>query len=78
MATSARETQLEERIAQLEDTVAQLIRATFAAVGQLGGNAGFGTRVANDWLTWQRAGATHEDITGLHAHLQRHPAPRKD
>ena len=75
MAT-ARETQLEERVAQLEDVVAQLIRATSAAVSCLGGNAGFGIG-AGGWPTWQRLGAAHEDLAGLHGHLQR-PAPGKD
>lgn len=77
MAATARETELERRIALLEDVVAQLIRATSAAVTCLGGNAGFGVG-AGGWGTWQRLGADHEDITGLHAHLQRHPAPGED
>lgn len=76
MAT-ARETQLEERVAQLEDVVAELIRASSAAFSCLGGNAGFGVG-AGGWGTWQRLGAGHEDLTGLHAHLQRHPAPGQD
>lgn len=77
MAASARETQLAERVAQLEDVVAQLIRATSAAVTCLGSNTGFGVG-AGGWGTWQRTGAAHEDLTGLHAHVQRHPAPGED
>ena len=83
MATT-RETQLEQRIAELERdttelkaTVAELIRASSAAFSCLGGNAGFGVR-AGGWGTWQRLGAEHEDLTGLHGHLQRHPAPGQD
>jgi hypothetical protein len=74
---STRETQLEQRVAQLEDVVAQLIRSTSAAVSCLGGNAGFGVG-AGGWGTWQRTGAAHEDLTGLNDHLQRHPAPGQD
>jgi hypothetical protein len=77
MAASARETQLAERVAQLEDVMAQLIRATSAAVTCLGSNAGFGVG-AGGWGTWQHLGADHEDLVSLHACLQRHPAPRKD
>jgi hypothetical protein len=73
---NARETQLEQRIELLEDTVAQLIRATSAALACLGGNTGFGA--GGGWGTWQRLGARHEVLASLNACLQRHPAPGKD
>lgn len=76
MAT-ARETQLAERVteleqanAALENTVAQLIRATYAMAGMIGSGGG--------WTAWLRIGAPHQALDDLHAHLQRHPAPGQD
>jgi hypothetical protein len=73
-----REQQLEQRVGQLEDVVAQLIRSTSAAVAQFAsgnfGQCGGGTALD----VWRRTGAAHEDIIGLHAHLQRQPAPGQD
>ena len=76
--TATREQLLEQRVAELENTVAQLIRATSAATHRLGSNAGFSARQANEWWTWQQLGAGHEDITGLYDHLQRSAAARQD
>lgn len=70
MAT-ARETQLEQRVAELENTVAQLIRATHAMAGMIGSGA-------SGWTAWLRLGATRQALDDLHAHLQRHPARKEE
>jgi len=71
MTPTAKETALEERVAELENVLAQLIRATYAAViTQHGPSQG--------WTAWQRAGAPHQAMLDLHAYLQRHPAPEQD
>ena len=54
--TATRKQLLKQRVAELENTVAQLIRATSAATHRLGSNAGFSARQANEWWTWQRLG----------------------
>jgi hypothetical protein len=70
MAATTKETALEERVAELEHVLAQLIRATFAAVVTQHGTRG--------WEAWQRAGAPHDAMVDLHGYLQRHPAPKPE
>jgi hypothetical protein len=69
--TTTRETQLEQRVAELENVLAALIRATYAATV-----THFGT--GNGWEGWQRAGASHDAILALHGYLRAHPAPEQD
>ena len=69
--TTARETQLEQRVAELENVLAQLIRSTYSAV-----ITHFGT--GNGWEGWRRAGASHDAILSLHGFLQRHPLDEQD
>lgn len=71
MAATAKETALEERVAELETVLAQLIRATYSAVVTHFGSGG-------GWEAWQRAGAPHDAMVDLHGYLQRHPAPEPE